>query len=124
MIFTGYYAKYKQYKDLGLEPVAISGVRPDFYEGLYYPNFAPRWSTFARWRTGIITNDGYTKEYISRLNTLDKEEIKKDFSEYISDNKHCILLCYEKPYDFCHRHILAEWLGKLLNTDIQEYYVK
>lgn len=41
-------------------------------------------------------------------------ELKKKFTpeqilEMLPDK--CILLCYEKTGDFCHRHLLAEWLG-------------
>ena len=31
--------------------------------------------------------------------------VKNDFSKII-------LLCYEKPGDFCHRHLVADWLTK------------
>lgn len=31
------------------------------------------------------------------------------------------LLCYEKPGDFCHRHILAEWLKEKEGIDVVEY---
>jgi uncharacterized protein (DUF488 family) len=31
------------------------------------------------------------------------------------------MLCYEKPEDFCHRHILADFLNEKLNLDIKEY---
>jgi hypothetical protein len=70
MIFTGYYAKLNSYKNLGLEPIAISGKRPDFYEGLYYPNFAPRYWMYQRWKNKDITNEGYVEEYKAYLNTL------------------------------------------------------
>lgn len=30
--------------------------------------------------------------------------------EKIGDN--VVLCCYEKPGDFCHRHILIKWLGE------------
>ena len=124
MIFTGYYAKLNQYKNLGLEPIAISGKRPDFYDGLYYPEFAPRWETFKKWKDKDITNEGYAEEYKKYLDSLDKEEIKKDFKPYMNSPKnHVILLCYEKPSDFCHRHVLAEWLFENLGIEVAEYYV-
>jgi uncharacterized protein (DUF488 family) len=28
------------------------------------------------------------------------------------DTDKIILLCYEKPGDFCHRHLVADWLTK------------
>jgi len=120
MIFTGYYAKLNQYKTLGLEPIAISGKRPNFYEGLYYPDFAPRYWMYQRWKDKDITNEGYTIEYKNYLNTLDKEEIRKDFESYNGEGNHCILLCYEKPHDFCHRHVLAEWLEENFGWRIEE----
>ena len=124
MIFTGYYAKLSQYKNLGLEPIAISGKRPDFYDGLYYSEFAPRWETFKKWKDKDITNEGYAEEYRKYLDTLDKEEIKKDFKPYMNSPKnHVILLCYEKPSDFCHRHILAKWLFENIGIEVAEYYV-
>ena len=123
MIFTGYYAKLNQYKTLGLEPIAISGKRPNFYEGLYYPDFAPRYWMYQRWKDKDITNEGYTIEYKNYLNTLNKEEIKKDFEEYYKSMiKNCVLLCYEKSAEFCHRHVLAEWLKEEFGWEVCEFY--
>lgn len=28
----------------------------------------------------------------------------------LSGGKDIALICYEKPTDFCHRHLVAEWL--------------
>ena len=123
MIFTGYYAKLNSYKNLGLEPIAISGKRPNFYEGLYYPDFAPRYWMYQRWKDKDITNEGYTIEYKNYLNTLNKEEIKKYFEEnYKSMIKNCVLLCYEKSAEFCHRHVLAEWLKEKFGWEVCEFY--
>ena len=50
---------------------------------------------------------------------LNKEEIIKQL-EYISqknDNADIVLVCYEKKGDFCHRHILTEWLGSDYNIE-------
>ena len=32
MIYTGYYAKLKEYEKVGLEPVSIAGKAPSFYK--------------------------------------------------------------------------------------------
>lgn len=123
MIYTGYYAKLNQYKNLGLEPIAISGKRPDFYEGLYYSDFAPRYWMYQRWKDKDITNEGYTIEYKNYLKTLDKGEVRKDFEPYSAEGRHCVLLCYEKSHDFCHRHVLADWLEENFGWKVDEYYV-
>lgn len=58
------------------------------------------------------------ENYIKRYNDeilyyLDPEEIYNDL-------KNKVVLCYEKPEDFCHRHLVAEWLNKHLNVNVQE----
>ena len=34
-----------------------------------------------------------------------------------------ILLCYEKSGDFCHRHVLADWLEENFGYRVEEYDV-
>ena len=124
MIYTGYYAKTKVYKDNGLEPVAISGKVPDFYEGFCYPDFAPRYNFFKKWKDGEIDNEGYEKEYRAHLDMLVKDDIEFDFKEYNTQEHDCVLLCYEKPGDFCHRHILANWLEENFGFKVEEYSIE
>ena len=33
-------------------------------------------------------------------------------------------MCYEKPGDFCHRHLLADFLNENLGLDIKEFEFK
>ena len=124
MIYTGYYGKLKKYKEFGMESVAISGKVPDFYYGLAYPDFAPRYEMFQRWKNGEITNEGYTVEYKAHLNTLNREEIRKDFEVYNKKGNDCILLCYEKSNEFCHRHVLADWLEETFGWAVEEFDFK
>lgn len=116
MIYTGYYALINKYEKDGLTCIGISGRAPSFFKGLMYSDFAPRWEMFKRWKEGKITNEGYIKEYLEYLNTLNKEKIKEDFNNL--DN--IILLCYEKE-GFCHRHILARWLKENFEYNVGEY---
>jgi len=37
--------------------------------------------------------------------------------EQISQGRDIILCCYEKPEDFCHRKILADWLSDVVELD-------
>lgn len=121
MIFTGYYAKLKFYQEQGLEPVAISGKVPDFYGGLTYPDFAPRYEMFQRWKNKEITNEGYVEEYRAYLNTLNSYGVELDFRDYNVEGADIILLCYEKPEDFCHRHVLADWLEEKFGWKVEEF---
>ena len=31
------------------------------------------------------------------------------------------LVCYEKPSDFCHRHLVAKWINENTNIEVREY---
>jgi len=37
------------------------------------------------------------------------------------DTDRIILLCYEKPADFCHRHIVADWLNVYRDLERDPY---
>ena len=31
-----------------------------------------------------------------------------------------VMLCYEKPGDFCHRHLIADWITKNTGITVEE----
>lgn len=120
MIYTGYYAKLKQYKEKGLYTIAISGKRPDFYKGAIWKDLAPRYATFQKWKNKEIDDFQYTYEYKTWLNSLNKEQIKNDINMLLNVHNDIIFLCYEKE-GFCHRHILADWIEENLGMRVEEY---
>lgn len=121
MIYTGYYAKLKKYKEDGLYPIAISGRVPDFFSGDRYKDFAPRFRMFQKWKNKEISDLQYTTEYRQWLDSLDKEEIREELKDVLKEYNDIVLLCYEKPGDFCHRHILADWLEENMGVRVDEY---
>lgn len=118
MIYTGYFAKVKQYENAGLTTVSISGKAPDFYKGPEYKALAPRWQMFNDWKKGKIDNFGYTELFNQHLETLDKESVRRALESF---GENVILLCYEKPGDFCHRHLVADWLENNFGMRVDEY---
>ena len=121
-MYTGYFAKLKTYEERGLIPVSICGKAPDWYKGYQFKTFAPKWSFFNEWKNG--EHKGDNEYYISHFNDevltpLNYKNVLKELSEFDDLNK-IILLCYEKPGDFCHRHLVAEWLAAH-GTKCEEY---
>ena len=116
-MFTGYFAKLKEYKKAGLIPVSIALKSPDWYYGLEYKKLAPTWDILNSWKNGVYKNDinHYTQEFKKQI--LDKLDINTVLHDLlnISENKlhNVILLCYEKPGDFCHRHLVADWITEI-----------
>lgn len=117
-MYTGYFAKIKTYEKAGLIPIAICGGIPKWYKGLWYKKLAPKWSFFNEWKNGTEykgDNDYYichfNNEVLDKLSVL---QVIEDLQKIANtkDTDKIILLCYEKPGDFCHRHLVADWLTK------------
>ena len=120
-MYTGYYSQLKKYLADGLYPVSIAGKCPDWYHGAQYKKLAPKWSFFSEWKNGSHKgdNDYYTKNFYELvLNELDPAQVIKELEGFtgVSSDK-IILLCYEKPGDFCHRHLVADWLNNYYKSE-------
>lgn len=109
MIYTSYFANLRNLPNT-ITPIAICGKTPDFYQGLTYKTLAPKYSFFKIWKqTG--DNNYYTEQYYKLvLNTLNVDEVVNEL-ESLSLTSDIALICYEKPSDFCHRHLVSEWLN-------------
>lgn len=114
MIYTSYFAKLKSLPD-NMVPISICGKAPDWYKGLQYKKLAPKYDFFIRWKE-THDNDYYIKCFKEQV--LDKLSVVDVINELNSLLPNCasscdiVLICYEKPSDFCHRHLVADWLNK------------
>ena len=124
-IWTGYYAQMKKYVQSDLVPVSIAYLTPVWYMGETCFELAPSRKLLTGYKAGKVTQEEYAEQYKDFLKTVKwGEVIEKLFS--ISDKhdgKDLVLCCYEKPSDFCHRHLLAEYLTEN-GMDVQEWVVK
>lgn len=118
-IYTSY---YKRFDSQGLFynnmiPVRISTSMPNwfYYDAYSIPELYPGWDLVNGIKGGTITEAEYAAIYKDRLSLLNKELILTKLRE-ISDKHNgadLVLLCYEVPGKFCHRHLVAEWLGNV-----------
>ena len=119
MIYTGYWAKLKEYEQNGLIPVGISGKIPDGFNGARYQQLAPKYSWWKQWHDEHMSNDWFVQKYYETvLNQLNPVAVLNDLQKI---GKDIVLLCYETPEKFCHRHIAAQWLKEKTGIDICEY---
>lgn len=81
----------------------------------YLPLAPPYEELLKPMHSGQLTYSGYTELYKELV--LSKLDPVRVLEELGPDP---ILLCYEKPNDFCHRHIVADWF-KLAGYRTQEY---
>ena len=112
MIFTSYYANLKNIPQ-NLKPISISLYKPKDIDIDSIIELAPSKEILSTYKNSKQTNidrDKYIKDY--------KNQIKNyDFSKL--DN--VVLMCYENPFDFCHRHIVAEMIEIQTGNKISEY---
>ena len=117
-IYTGYFAKMHTYNGIKLP---IAAILPSYYQGtLQYKDLAPSKELLFAYHKEQITKEEFIRKFKNKLNNLDKGEVYKYLThlEYYDD---VYLLCYEKPYEFCHRHIVAEWLNENFDLEVKEY---
>ena len=108
--YTSYFANVRNLPE-GIVPISICGKAPDGWKGIEYRRLAPKWWFFKEWKENH-DNDFYIRNFNAEvLDKLNPTEVWKKLSE-LSDGKPFALICYEKPGDFCHRHLVAEWLGE------------
>lgn len=118
-IYTSYFAKTATLRKAGIVPIGIALWPPRFFNGISMKQVAPR---------RYMLNDGLTDaEYESMyrndvLRLVDARSFIKDL-ERASQGMDVALCCFEKPGDFCHRHILAKWLNEQTGVEVQEFGV-
>ena len=122
MIYTSYFAKLKALPATVI-PVAICGKAPEWYNGLQYKKLAPKYDFFMEWKRNH-DNDYYIRcfneQVLSKLNADTVVRELTELTKAINKDTDIALLCYEKPSDFCHRHLVAEWLQEA-GYQVQEY---
>ena len=124
MVYTTYFARIKDLPD-NVIPIAIcSGHLPEGLQHLrWYKKLGPKWSFFKIWKQ-THDNDYYTKHFNQEvLGVLNPDEVVKELNKFIRNypiDTSIALVCYEKPEDFCHRHLVADWLTKA-GYPVKEY---
>lgn len=122
-ILTGYFAKTKQYTEDGFLPISIARFTPKWFEGLKISALAPSIQLLDDYKKGIINDNQYTTRYQNELTPDTVLQALNTAKQYALNNnaKGVVFMCFEKPTDFCHRHLLADYCNKNFGTNIIEY---
>lgn len=125
MIYTSYFGNLKKLQSgtIPITPIAICGKSPDWYTGLEYKKLAPKKEFFKVWQQ-TRDNDYYiqcfNEQVLSKLDPV-KVSIELERMMCLPGTNPC-LLCYEKPSEFCHRHLVAKWFQEA-NIRCQEIVI-
>lgn len=115
-IYTGYFAKIKQYRQAGLVTISIARFNR-YYSGASLKLLAPTAEMIYE------PESIYIPKYHAILNKLNCQGIIDEISR-LSEGMDCILLCYEKQGDFCHRRLVAEWIKENTGQEVDEFESK
>ena len=119
MIYTSYFANVKNLPST-LQPIAICGKSPVEWRYPEYKRLAPKWEFFKVWKE-THDNEYYIREFNKLvLDRLNADAVFAELMKFCSANTEPCLICYEKPGDFCHRHLVADWL-KEHGYEVEEY---
>ena len=120
MIYTG---SYKNCKSGNL--ISISGDRGKKvgFTGKALPAFAPKLSFWKVWESNIGKIDEYenTRYYIEEY--YKHVLVNLDILGLLSNEDNPVLLCYEDSSEFCHRHVLAEYIELKYGIKVQEVMI-
>ena len=120
---TGYFARIKRYAPL--VPVSIALKTPEFFTGPRYAKVSPTGEILRLYKGGYLSREDYITMYRRDvLSKLDPFKVVRDLENLCGDAPGLVLLCYEKPGDLCHRHLLAEWLWQHMAVEVKEYQVE
>ena len=108
MLYTSYFSKADKLPS-NICAISIAGWPPKGWKGPQYKVLSPSWDILSEWK-----QDHDDEKYIKRFNEeilgpLSPENVVKIIKQ-IAGKKDACLCCFEKPDDFCHRHLVAKWL--------------
>lgn len=127
-LHTSYFGNISKIVQEDQEPpvfVSIAGRTPSWFDGPRMPELAPKKEWWAEWherfKDGLESSESvtwYTKKYKETvLSHLDQVSVVTKLGEL---SKNIVLLCYETPEKFCHRHLVSEWIDSAYLTHGRE----
>jgi len=119
-IYTSYFGNASKLGKAGVRMISVARYQPRFLPNIpKLLNVAP---------TPFMLSDRcseelYLKMYDNILFHLKAEDVMREI-EMLAKGSDVALCCYEKPTDFCHRHILAKWLTEQTRVEVKEFEEK
>lgn len=119
-VYTSYFSKIEELEFHGIVPVAICARCPDWYHGETAKGLAPSFmclKNYHKYHDEVVYASQYYNETLRHL----LPEGILGALRLLSGGRDVALICYEKPSDFCHRHIVAKWLTESGIVNVEEW---
>jgi len=125
-IYTGYFAQIKKYP----HPISIARFKPKWCNDIpEYLGLAPSEKLLKQYKILLeerpneisLAQNMYEVEFQCQLDQLGFYKILNWLENLANRDPEITLICYERPGNFCHRHLVAEYLAKHCADCIGEY---
>lgn len=118
-IYTSYYGASRYLSASRYHKVSISLHKPKGLKIDHEPRLAPSQALLDAWHEGLSIEQ-YVTRYRAEMSLHgDLRAIFADIAKR-ADKKDIVLLCYERPGQFCHRHTLAHIVAERYGYYMQE----
>ena len=109
-ILTSYFAAVPQLADQypNHALVSIARRKPDWLELPTWFQLAPSRNLLWSYKNGDVTEEQFTETYLLRLGMMNAKATVGALVDCYGPR--LVLLCWERPYEFCHRKLAARWL--------------
>lgn len=115
-IYTSYFGNARRLAEANILQIGVALWKPKFFNGACLKNVTPTKYMLS----DECSMEEYLRLYDKILNRQDANKVIEQIKS-LSGGRDVALCCYEKPGDFCHRHILAKWLTDNTGIVIEEY---
>lgn len=113
-IYTSWFGNVKKLHAAGIVPIGIAVKPPGWYSGHHMKALAPRGDMLR------MSPQRYVPEFNAILHKLDPTNVVNRIVA-MTAGRPAALLCFEKPGDFCHRRLVAQWLYDNLLITVDEW---
>lgn len=117
-IYTSYFGNSRKLHESGISIICVAIGRPKFVDAPQMMNVAPTRYMLS----DSCSHEEYLRLYDGILANQDAHQVVEQIKR-LSNGKDVALCCYEKPGDFCHRHILAKWITEKTGIEVKEFGV-
>lgn len=116
-IYTSYFGNIRNLNKEGVKAICVAIGKPRFLGAVpQMLNVCPTRYMIS----SACSHEEYLKLYDRILASQDANIVVEQIKA-LSEGQDVALCCYEKPGDFCHRHILARWITENTGIEITEF---
>ncbi len=109
MIYTSYFGNLKKLPKK-ITPIAICISKPQFWTGPQYTKIAPTQDILYEYKYNGMDWETYTERFNNEvLAKLSPKEVLEELKMFVPKGNDIALICYEKPDEHCHRHLVKKW---------------